>query len=224
MLSDDQFLIKYIDKNSLFHAFGMDPIGDSVDVKLFNNIKIYDNNVYLFSLAEKEFDKAYLKVIEEKDFNLSYLIDTSFYLNVCIRMLNTLDDILLKIMVYSHLHFNGSNENVLSRSDKKYEIYYDAVIENAQDNYPPRATRTNRETRDIRNKITHHGEPLLITNPVEIGDGIYTQYSLEGIREKNIELYEKIIKQKNSDISEIKRIKNELEKIILCDNHFVKSK
>lgn len=222
MLGENQFLIKYVDKNSLFHAFGMDPIGDSVDVKLFNNLKIYDNNVYLYSLAEKEFDKAYSKLIEEKDFNLSYLINTSFYLNVCLRMINTLDDILLKIMVYTHLHFNKTQDNILDVGDKKYINYYDYVISNDVVNYPPRATRTNRKTRLIRNEITHHGEPLLISNPIREENDIYVDVSNEGLRERNINLYNSIIDDMNDDIEEINRVRNEIEKIILQDNLYQK--
>ncbi|TDM15603.1 hypothetical protein [Macrococcus bovicus] len=221
-MAKNQFLIKYDDPNSLISAFGLGPIGGRIEEKLFDLLNIYDNNVFLYSFAEEKFQEIYDKVIES-DFDLSLLIKASFYLNVCLRMINTLDDILLKIIVYTHLHFNGKSESELDdeSNDYRYRNYYDKFIAKSNTGYPQRATRSNRKTRKIRNDITHSGDTLLISNPIKEDDS-YTVVSDKGLMDRNVELYTSIIFDMQDDIDEINKVRQQIETIILNDPRFIK--
>jgi len=221
-VGEDQFHIEYDNSNRLDFAFGFGLIGDDVEAKLYNLLKTYDSNYYLYSVAEENFDKAFLEVVREESYNLQLIINASFYLNICLRMVNTLDEIMTKIMVYSHLYFNNTTDKVLTKNDNKYKNYYDINIVHDSVSYPDRGTRKNRKTRSIRNDITHDGESLIINNPVKEGSGIYSFVTLDGLKIRNIELYIKIINEISEDIRVLKQDRKDLEAIILKDKHFVK--
>lgn len=223
---NDQFHIEYNHSGRLDFAFGFGLVGSDNEAKLYNLLKTYDNNYYLYVVAEENFDRAFLDVIKSENYNLQLIIDTSFYLNICLRMINTLDDILLKIMVYSHLHFNGFDESKIPKNlygDNNYKAYYKNFIKNNSIKYPNIGTQKNRKTRKIRNDITHDGESLIISNPVSDGDGIYSIVSFEGLKERNINLYIEIINNISSDLKEIKHSRRDIETIILTDKNFIKN-
>lgn len=226
MLGENQFLIKYVDPGSLISAFGNFPIGDEESTKLYELLITYDSNFFLYNVALENFDKAFLKVVNQEVYDLQSIINTSFYLNVCLRMINTLDDIQTKIFVYTHLHLNGLKGNLIPKdkyNNLLFHVYYEKYIKNDVIKYPIRATQFNRKTRDIRNSITHDGESLIIRNPINDSSGVYTFISFDGLRERNINLYIDIINAISSDLKEINQNRKDIETLILSDKHFVKN-
>lgn len=219
-MNNGQFLMDYED---LFKTY---ILSDDIEGRLYRLLQIYDDNYFMAMKSSERFVKA-LKSFDnskESDDSFENAIDVLYDMNMYIRMLATLDDILIKISVYTYGLSNNviTNElpNIKSGSINNFRNYFNKnKLE--KDNYPPLPTKLNRETRKHRNDITHGGE-LMLNKGIVQEERLTSFYSPKGTWKFNNDIFKRTKSELETDLKTINHIQSILESKILGITNLVK--
>ncbi|WP_053037123.1 hypothetical protein [Staphylococcus haemolyticus] len=160
---------KYVDK-SIFDHLAKQYIADLV--------VLYDRNRFFLALAEekiKELFDNFENNEQKENLELDYHITNS------IKLISTLDDILIKIRCFTLMTeinenidkvgrlYNGEDKNSKGLTQDSREYFeQNKNKSNNKKNYPNLPDKNNRYTRDYRHKITHEGLSFYQTSHIEI--------------------------------------------------------
>lgn len=99
MFNNGQFLLEYED---IFDSYLPK---ENNEGKLYRLLEVFDDNMYVTVMAVNKFEKklGLFEKSEGEENSFVLGLDTLYHMNMYIRMLATLDDILIKIGVYTHL-------------------------------------------------------------------------------------------------------------------------
>ncbi|PTJ22084.1 hypothetical protein [Staphylococcus simulans] len=219
-MNNGQFLMEYKDSLKTYIY------SDNVEGRLYKLLQIYDDNYFMAMESSERFGNAlkYFDNFKESDDSFENAINVLYDMNMYIRMLATLDDILIKISVYTYGLFNNVNKNELpSIKSGSINDFRDYFKKNKldKDNYLPLPTKLNRETRKYRNDITHGGELML--NKGIIQDKELTKfYSPKGTWTFNNDIFKRTKSELETDLKTINHIQSILENKILGITDLVK--
>lgn len=157
-------------------------------------VVIYDRNRYFLALAEQEIKKRF-EDFENNEIKESLILD--YHITNSIRLISTLDDILIKIRCFTLMTdinenivkvgslYNEEDENSkgLTQDSREYFEQNKNKSSNKKD-YPNLPDKNNRYTREYRNKITHEGLSFYQTIHIEI-DGLILSGSQEFMISQN---------------------------------------
>ena len=188
MFNNGQFLLEYED---IFDSYLPK---ENNEGKLYRLLEVFDDNMYVTVMAVNKFEKklGLFEKSEGEENSFVLGLDTLYHMNMYIRMLATLDDILIKISVYKHLVDKEKNDGEIVETyapnkdecfRKKYEI-----LKLEKKGYPKLPNKNNRNTRKYRNDITH-GSELMITKGIVTEDGIIKDISPLGIFGRNLKVF-----------------------------------
>lgn len=219
-MNNGQFLMDYKD---LFKTYMH---RDVVEGRLYRLLQIYDDNYFMAMKSSERFGKSLKDFYNNKESDDSFnnAINVLYDMNMFIRMLATLDDILIKISVYTYGLSNNVNKNELpsikNGSINDFRNYFNKnKLE--KDNYPPLPTKLNRETRKYRNDITHGGE-LMLNKGIVQDKGLTEFYSPKGTWTFNNDIFQRTKDELETDLNTIKHIQAMLENEILRITDLVK--
>ncbi|PUZ21329.1 hypothetical protein BUY00_04825 [Staphylococcus chromogenes] len=139
----------------------------------------YDRNRFFLALAQEEMEESF-KSFENNDLKENLILD--YHITNSIRLITTLDDILIRVRCFTLMvDINDINIDKVGRlyngeDEKSKGLTQDAREYFEQNNkkssnkkyYPNLPDKSNRKTRDYRNKITHEGLSFYQTNHIEI--------------------------------------------------------
>ncbi|MCD8920909.1 hypothetical protein K2V69_09375 [Staphylococcus gallinarum] len=210
MFNRGQFLLEYED------LFDSHIPKENNEGKLYKLLEVYDDNLYVAVMAIQKFENS-LGVFEksegeENSFSLG--LDTLYHMNMYIRMLATLDDILIKIGVYTHLVDEEKSsgqlmETYMPEHDSEFRGKYER-LRLERKGYPKLPNRNNRNTRKYRNDITH-GSELMITKGTVIEDSIIKDISPSGVFERNLKVFNETKEKMINDLDIIYKNQNFFE-------------
>lgn len=188
--------------------------------ELYSLLEFYDDNYFIMTEAQANFKKHLNEYIEEGKNSNSFRISLKviYHMNMYIRMLATLDDILIKIGVYNHIldNINVSDDEIYKLKGESINTlrkYFNDPSRKRND-YPLLPSKLNRKTRLLRNDLTHNGE-LQLFKGLEKQKGIVGWSSPSGIFKRNLRSFEYIEERAKYDIEEITFVKNRLEVLVL---------
>ncbi|WP_437272697.1 hypothetical protein ACSSAF_06600 [Staphylococcus succinus] len=220
-MNNGQFLLKYDD------FFKEHMISDDNEGKLYELLSIYDDNYFIAIKASERFKESLkrFKNSEGQDDSFSKSIDVLYDMNMYIRMLATVDDILIKIILYTHLVYK---QNKLGISIPKFESNTIQPFRNeieteklAKAGYPQLPDVTNRLTRKYRNDITH-GNELMITKGIVKEGAFVTFVGPDGIYNHNNRIFDRVKKELEFDLKVIDGNQKIIEEKILSVLDLVK--
>lgn len=183
---------------------------------LYDNTVRYDGTFFMIDKALQYTDDNFKELLElsknkkiDQDY-LEKLTDTAYHLNVLIRLISTGFDLLEDINLNC---FSIKNNIEIDKKVKipNYKIYKCLVTKEHQ--HP---VFDKRETRHIRNVVTHQGD-LLIDYETD-KDGIVYGKSPDSIIEQQISNINQVIKDVNTDIERQNKTVNKLKRFILDNN------
>lgn len=187
--------------------------------KLYKMLEIFDDNLFVAVMATNRFEKS-LGLFEKSEgeqnsFDLG--LDTLYHMNMYIRMLATLDDILIKIGVYTHLvdKEKSSGQLIETYAPKKDEYFRNKyqTLKLEKKGYQKLPSVDNRYTRKYRNDITH-GNELMITKGTVIEKGITMDKSPSFIFDYNLNIFNETKQKMMRDLDIIYSNQNFYEKKI----------
>ena len=180
---------------------------------LYELTQVYDDNFYFFSKAlENAFKKT--KVYKDEGVEKWFLnsLEVSYHLNMAIRMLATLEDLLIKISVNSFIIDNNIAHRFIDDVQSARKYYYNNNIKN-DINYPDLPNVKNRATRKLRHHITHDGDIILKRGLVK-EKGMQVVLGDEGYYDRNLEAFNEIYDFLESDINKVIDNKLKLEPLV----------
>ncbi|MHC3758875.1 hypothetical protein ACYDLZ_06490 [Staphylococcus succinus] len=200
MMSEDQFHLKYKD---FFKAHI--PRNDN-EGTLYRLLETYDDNYVILVVAMGEFEKNYNEFQNDGYCEGSFrkCLDVLYHMSNYIRMLATIEDILIKISVYAGL---VSKEVETGEKIEKFETenpngfreeYKELKLVNK--GYPKLPNKHNRKTRKYRNDITH-GNELMITKGMVKEKGMVFGISAQGVYDHNLKVFQKVHGEIKSDLA-----------------------
>lgn len=188
MFEHGQFLLKYED------IYDYHVPKENNEGKLYKLLEVFDDNMYVTVMAIHKFEHS-LGLFgksegEENSFNLG--LDTLYHMNMYLRMLATLDDILIKIGVYTYLVNEEKNngqivETYVPKKDQHFRKKYEE-LKLEKNGYPELPNENNRKTRKYRNDITH-GKELMITKGIVHEDGLTKVISPSAVFKRNLKVF-----------------------------------
>ncbi|MCD8904342.1 hypothetical protein K2V56_02540 [Staphylococcus chromogenes] len=219
-MNNGQFLMEYKD---LFKTYMP---SDDIEGCLYRLLQIYDDNYFMAMKSSERFSKSLkdFDVNKEGDKSFESAINVVYDMNMYIRMLATLDDILIKISVYTYSLSNNMDKNNLPSIEcGTINNFRDFFKKNKleKDNFPPLPTKLNRETRKYRNDITH-GEKLMLNKGIVQERGITSFIGPKGTWNFNNDIFQRINTELKIDLKTINHIQSMLENKILEITDLVK--
>lgn len=214
MFYQGQFLLEYED------ICDLNVPKENNEGRLYKLLEVYDDNVYVTVMALNKFENSLglFEKSEGEDNSFTLGLDTLYHMNMYIRMLATLDDILIKIGVYTYLvskeKENGQLiETYIPNKDAEYRSKYE-MMKLESKGYPKLPNKNNRKTRKYRNDITH-GSDLLITKGTVIEDGMLKDVSPLGVFKRNLNVFNETKEKIINDLDIIYENKNFYENKIV---------
>ncbi|MEB6277509.1 hypothetical protein [Staphylococcus gallinarum] len=213
-MNNGQFLLKYND------FFKEHMISDDNEGKLYKLLGIYDDNYFITMKANERFKESLKKFKNSEGQNDSFSksIDVLYDMNMYIRMLATVDDILIKISLYTYLVYK---QNKLGLPTPKFESKTIQPFRNeieteklTKAGYPQLPDVNNRLTRKYRNDITH-GNELMINKGIVKEKGLVTFIGPEGVYNRNNRNFDRVKKELESDLKVIDENQKIIEEKIL---------
>lgn len=199
MFNRGQFLLEYED------LLDSNIPKENNEGKLYKLLEVYDDNLYVAVMAIQKFENSLglFEKSEGEENSFSLGLDTLYHMNMYIRMLATLDDILIKIGVYTHLvdeEKNGGQlmETYTPKHDSEFRGKYE-TLRLEKKGYPKLPNCNNRNTRKYRNDITH-GSELMITKGTVIEDSIIKDISPSGVFERNLKVFNETKEKMTNDL------------------------
>lgn len=205
-------------KDLFFGLYG----DNSIEEVIFNLTKVFDDNIFILIKSEEYYKKAYDKYSEEGYENwFKNSVDVIYHLNMLIRMVNTVDDIIIKLTANTFILNEDKNKWKPKKTVIKSTNFYDNHINDSK--YPEKPSKNNRYTRTLRNDITHDGDIILqrnwITKIEEIEPGKNREckviLSQEGNYAQNLENFDKIYQNVIKDVEQILEERDKLEKLLI---------
>lgn len=192
--------------------------------ELIETIQKYDDNFYMETVSINKVKSQLMK----RGYSYKNILEIAYDLNMLARLITTIDDILLKLYVYSYI---AKNEMECDVKQLKFESDFKKFyrIHNLSLYYPEIANKNNRELRGFRNDVTHDGSLPILRNPIkECHNDMYLDcwYPDKIIIEKNLELQKSLLCKAINDEDRIVKAKNGIEDIVLevLDQYKVKYK
>lgn len=195
---------------------------NSIEDVVFNLTKVFDDNIFILIKAEEYYKKAYAKYSEEGYENwFKNSIDVVYHLNMLIRMVNTVDDIIVKLTANTYiLNVDKKRWKPKIKVGKSKDLY-DKHINDSK--YPEKPSKDNRYTRTLRNDVTHDGDIILqrnwITKIEEVEPGKNVEYkailSQEGNYEHNLKNFDKIYQNVIKDVEKILEERVKIENLLI---------
>lgn len=214
MFNQGQFLLEYED------IYDCHVPKENNEGMLYKLLEVYDDNLYVTVMAIQKFENSlgFFEKNEGENNSFTLGLDTLYHMNMYIRMLATLDDILIKIGVYTYLVSKEKEdgqlkETYMPKKDGEYRSKCEKMKLQRQ-GYPELPTKNNRETRKFRNDITH-GSDLLITKGTVIEDGMLKVVSPSGVFKRNLEVFNKTKEKMRNDLDIIYENQNFYENKIV---------
>lgn len=209
----------HFESNELFLGLYGD---NSIEDVVFNLTKVFDDNIFILIKSEEYYKMAYNRYIKEgyeKWFKNS--IDVVYHLNMLIRMVNTVDDIIIKLTANTFILNEDKDKWKPKKTVGKSTDFYDKHINDSK--YPEKPSKANRYTRTLRNDVTHDGDIILQRNWVtkfkETEPGVKMEYkamlSQEGNYEHNLRNFDKIYQNVVSDVDKILEEREKLENLLI---------
>ncbi|MCJ0953560.1 hypothetical protein [Mammaliicoccus sciuri] len=195
---------------------------NSIEDVVFNLTKVFDDNIFILIKAEEYYKRAYDKYRKggyENWFKNS--IDVVYHLNMLIRMVNTVDDIIVKLTANTFI-LNVDKDRWKPKIEVgKSNDFYDKHINDNK--YPEKPNKHNRYTRTLRNDVTHDGDIILqrnwITKVEEVEPGKNVEYkailSQEGNYEHNLENFNQIYQNVIKDVEKILEERVKIENLLI---------
>lgn len=199
--SDEQFLYSFN-----FMAEELIKRNNEPLYELYEIISLFDGNFFHVIKAYSHFNDSFNNYKLAKEETFQKLLDTTYHVNYCIRLLSTLDDIMNKLIVKIYLYHN---EKIKFEGQKAWDYtnFYKNTVKKDKHNELelPNINTINKFTVNDRHIITHEGVDLIV-DPVIEKDGMTSWYDLnaEVIRTKQVDLLEQYKSDINKDINNIK--------------------
>ncbi|WP_239751234.1 hypothetical protein [Mammaliicoccus sp. H-M34] len=199
--SDEQFLYSFN-----FMAEEMIKRNNETLYELYNIINLFDGNLFHAIKAYEYFDNSFNEYKLSKEETFKILLDTTYHVNYCIRLLSTLDDIMNKLIVKIYLYHN---EEIKFEGQKAWDYtnFYKNTIKKDKHNELelPNINTINKFTVNDRHIFTHEGVNLIV-DPVIEEDGMTKWYGINAkvIKTKQVDLLEQYKSDINKDINNIK--------------------
>lgn len=189
----------------------------NIEEMVFDLTKIFDDNMFILTKAKGYYKEAYNKYKEEGAENWpENSIDVIYHLNMLVRMVNTLDDIIIKLTVNTFILHSDNPDWKPKKEVGKSGAFYDNHINDSK--YPEKPSEANRYTRSLRNYITHDGDILLQHDFVTVeknGVELKALLGKEGYYEHNLKKFEEVYQKVDSDIEKILEGRDKLEKLLI---------
>ncbi|MDW4095158.1 hypothetical protein QI297_09750 [Staphylococcus saprophyticus] len=199
---------------------------DDNEGTLYKLMQVYDDNYFVLVVALNEFETK-LKHYRENGYNGEsfYLgVEVLYHMSSIIRMVATLEDILIKIYIFTQKVNDEKLMGIKLKKFKGYSIedyrkeYFDLKLYKMY--FPQLPFEKNRKTRKYRNDITH-GDELMITKGEIKEKGVVWGISPEGVYTHNLKIFNKTEKEIAHDLQTLDKNRKKVEgKIIkLIDVH-----
>ncbi|MEO2248550.1 hypothetical protein ABGB00_01785 [Staphylococcus saprophyticus] len=186
-------------------------------------VVLYDRNRFFLALAEEEI-KEYFDDFENNEAKENLKLD--YHITNSIKLISTLDDILIKIRCFTLMtDINENTDKVgrlynsedkdskgLTQDSREYFEQNKNESSNKKD-YPNLPDKHNRYTRDYRHKITHEGLSFYQTSHIEI-DGLILGGSQEFMISQNKRKITEIRRLIKEDTDIIDKEQEQLDSII----------
>lgn len=174
-------------------------------MKVIDFTYAFDSVVYNAGKAASKFE-AYVNEMEKNDDYLQYLLDATYHLDYCIRLISSIDDLMNELIVKVYILINSNAQPFIGSKTHEVKKYIDThiSIDNHFKNILPSKGSINKNTGNIRHAITHNGQAFILPTS-KYDDGIYTVYSL----------HSNVVKQQQKDyLNDIKiKLQKDLDNI-----------
>lgn len=205
-------------KDLFFGLYG----DNSIEEVVFNLTKVFDDNIFILMKSIDYYKEAYNLYLEDgvKDW-FKNSIDVIYHLNMMIRMVTTVDDIIIKLTANTFILIVDNDEWVPKNTVGKSTEFYKKHINDSK--YPEIPSASNRYTRTLRNDVTHDGDIILqrgwVTRSEELEPGKKVDMKVmlgpEGFYDHNLKRFDEIYKKIERDVEKILEERDKLENLLI---------